>query len=127
MQCPVDNAPLIALEWDDLEVDYCTECAGLWLDAGELDLLLDAPDLARILSGDSVEVDPGPVKRLCPLCDARMTQHCPADATEVIYDTCPNGHGIWLDKGELAAVARASGSDEACGRVAAFLADLFGA
>jgi len=127
VQCPVDKEPLIALEWDELEVDYCTDCAGLWFDAGELELLLDAPDLAHLLSGESASVDPSAAKRLCPLCGARMTQHCPAGAPEVIYDTCPNGHGVWLDKGELAAIARASGSDEACGRVAAFLADLFGA
>jgi len=70
VQCPVDKEPLIALEWDELEVDYCTECGGLWFDAGELELLLDAPDLARLLSGESASVDPSAAKRLCPGCAA---------------------------------------------------------
>ncbi|MCL4278881.1 MAG: zf-TFIIB domain-containing protein, partial [Ignavibacteriaceae bacterium] len=42
MLCPVCNNPMIVLELEQVEVDYCTNCAGVWLDAGELELLLES-------------------------------------------------------------------------------------
>ena len=41
MKCPhcIDEE-LIAIETEQVEVDYCTECKGIWLDSGELELLL---------------------------------------------------------------------------------------
>ena len=45
MDCPVCKNAMIVLELDEVEVDYCTECEGIWLDAGELELLLG--DAAR--------------------------------------------------------------------------------
>ena len=39
MDCPVCSEPMIVLEYDRVEVDYCVSCQGLWLDAGELELL----------------------------------------------------------------------------------------
>ena len=37
MDCPVcKESAMITLELDDVEIDYCTQCEGIWLDAGEL-------------------------------------------------------------------------------------------
>jgi len=52
MDCPVCNNAMITLELDQVEIDHCTECGGIWLDAGELETLLgDArhryPDVAH--------------------------------------------------------------------------------
>ncbi len=44
MNCPVCKEPLIVLELEQIEVDYCTRCAGVWLDAGELELLLETDE-----------------------------------------------------------------------------------
>ena len=41
MKCPVCKEPTIVLELDEIEIDYCTSCGGIWLDAGELDLLIE--------------------------------------------------------------------------------------
>ena len=40
MQCPVDGATLLLSERQGVEIDYCPECRGVWLDRGELDKLL---------------------------------------------------------------------------------------
>ena len=40
MQCPIDQATLLITERRGIEVDYCPECRGVWLDRGELDKLL---------------------------------------------------------------------------------------
>lgn len=41
MFCPVCNNPMIVLEFEGVETDYCTDCEGIWLDSGELELFLD--------------------------------------------------------------------------------------
>jgi Zn-finger nucleic acid-binding protein len=40
---------MITLELADVEIDYCTDCGGIWLDAGELELLLGNPEQAEKL------------------------------------------------------------------------------
>lgn len=42
MKCPKCGADLAERELHQVKVDVCTECGGVWLDAGELDLVRDA-------------------------------------------------------------------------------------
>ena len=37
MQCPVDATTLLLSERQGVEIDYCPQCRGVWLDRGELD------------------------------------------------------------------------------------------
>ncbi len=37
MSCPKCGMELIALDYKGIEVDKCSECEGIWLDAGELE------------------------------------------------------------------------------------------
>jgi uncharacterized protein len=41
MQCPNDGAVLTMSERSGVEIDYCPQCRGVWLDRGELDKILD--------------------------------------------------------------------------------------
>jgi uncharacterized protein len=41
MKCPVDGAQLVMSERHGIEIDYCPECRGVWLDRGELDKILE--------------------------------------------------------------------------------------
>lgn len=42
MKCPVcKDVTLLMSEKKGIEVDYCPECRGIWLDRGELDKLLE--------------------------------------------------------------------------------------
>lgn len=40
MQCPNDQATLLMTERQGIEIDYCPQCRGVWLDRGELDKLI---------------------------------------------------------------------------------------
>jgi Zn-finger nucleic acid-binding protein len=40
MQCPVDGTTLLMSERSGIEIDYCPQCRGVWLDRGELDKLI---------------------------------------------------------------------------------------
>lgn len=41
MQCPVCNVNLQMTERQGIEIDYCPQCRGVWLDRGELDKLIE--------------------------------------------------------------------------------------
>lgn len=41
MQCPTDGATLVMSERSGIEIDYCPQCRGVWLDRGELDKIID--------------------------------------------------------------------------------------
>ncbi|UOW01035.1 zf-TFIIB domain-containing protein [Agrococcus sp. SCSIO52902] len=41
MQCPNDATTLVMSERSGIEIDYCPECRGIWLDRGELDKLIE--------------------------------------------------------------------------------------
>ena len=42
MQCPVcSNSQLVMSERQGIEIDYCPQCRGVWLDRGELDKIIE--------------------------------------------------------------------------------------
>ena len=41
MKCPVDDTTLQMAEREGVEIDYCPDCRGIWLDRGELDRILE--------------------------------------------------------------------------------------
>ena len=41
MKCPNDDTVLTMSERSGIEIDYCPECRGVWLDRGELDKILE--------------------------------------------------------------------------------------
>jgi Zn-finger nucleic acid-binding protein len=109
------------LAFAGLEVDICERCGGVWLDAGEL---------AAILTRGGASAD-DPILRslskaayrfggttLCPRCDAGMVE---VRVGDLVLDRCPEGHGAWLDRGELERLLR-----ESSGGSAAVLAEVLG-
>lgn len=41
MACPVDGNTLVMSERSGIEIDYCPQCRGVWLDRGELDKIIE--------------------------------------------------------------------------------------
>ena len=41
MSCPVCRVPLVMSERQGVEIDYCPQCRGVWLDRGELDKVIE--------------------------------------------------------------------------------------
>lgn len=41
MPCPVCNVPLVMSDRQGVEIDYCPQCRGVWLDRGELDKIIE--------------------------------------------------------------------------------------
>jgi Zn-finger nucleic acid-binding protein len=107
MKCPACQSALVVIEREEIEVDWCPSCHGLWFDEGELELLgekagriIDTEDLGR-LPGDSIEKG----QRRCPRCPRKMERVILAMGSEapVEVDRCRD-HGFWLDRGELSTI-----------------------
>jgi uncharacterized protein len=41
MKCPNCNVNLLMTDRNGIEIDYCPECRGVWLDRGELDKIIE--------------------------------------------------------------------------------------
>ena len=41
MACPVCRVPLAMSDRQGIEIDYCPQCRGVWLDRGELDKIVE--------------------------------------------------------------------------------------
>jgi Zn-finger nucleic acid-binding protein len=41
MKCPTCNVPLVMTDRSGVEIDYCPDCRGVWLDRGELDKIIE--------------------------------------------------------------------------------------
>jgi Zn-finger nucleic acid-binding protein len=106
MLCPVCKIPAIIVEYDQIELDYCPNCCGVWFDAGELELLLDAAGpggsgafLDTVLGSKAVGAKEK--KRRCPICNLKMKKSFVDGQNKMLVDICPDQHGIWFDGGEM--------------------------
>jgi Zn-finger nucleic acid-binding protein len=41
MNCPVDGSELRIADRSGVEIDYCPQCRGVWLDRGEMDKIIE--------------------------------------------------------------------------------------
>lgn len=41
MNCPICNVTLLLSEKQGVEIDYCPQCRGIWLDRGELEKIIE--------------------------------------------------------------------------------------
>ncbi|MHC4551440.1 MAG: zf-TFIIB domain-containing protein [Planctomycetota bacterium] len=126
MDCPVCRSAMIVLEIEEVEIDYCTDCAGIWLDAGELEVLLeDFDQAAKVLASfEQAESDEAP--RKCPICLKKMEKVLvgEADGKRELIDRCIKDHGLWFDGGELQQILK-MGQFDSEGRVQHILGELF--
>ncbi len=124
--CPVCGCDMAVLELHGTEIDYCFSCGGIWLDSGELEVLIgderksdEIVKLFKDVTSTSKEK-----KRPCPVCGKAMKKVEVKLENPVIIDKCPKEHGIWFDKDELYRIvnrADVSGND----KVVEFLKDMF--
>lgn len=127
MDCSVCQNAMITLELSDVEIDYCTDCGGIWLDAGELELLLGEREVARQLL-DSFQIEDKTVEkpRKCPICDKKMQKIIVGFSEPVLLiDKCRRGDGLWFDRGELKGIINRAQLDKD-NKIRKILAEMFG-
>jgi len=125
MNCPICKEPLVVLELEQIEVDYCTSCDGVWLDAGELELLLETDEERSRLINLFKEAEAVKEKSHdCPICGKHMLKFHIGEQEIVLVDKCKRNHGIWFDKGELKKVVE-FGSDNKQNKIVNLLTEMF--
>jgi len=97
---------MIVVEYKGIELDYCTDCHGVWFDSGELGLLLKSLGLEseRPLFSFMDRTGPGHGEKShkCPICQRKMRKVTLGEQPAIIVDACHRGDGLWFDGGELA-------------------------
>ena len=110
MKCPRDGSPLQEMRYEaHVDVDACTTCGGVWLDDGELEAIQESRerDHTKDLAGMPEMVGPVGVHGepgKCPKCDKTMEAREYAHCSRISIDVCVEGHGVWVDGGELKAL-----------------------
>lgn len=91
------------------EIDGCTHCGGVWIQASTLDAMIDeAAQLARdgVVEEKVVkrrlvtEIGTKVEYRRCPICNDLMARQNFQRVSGIILDSCPR-HGTFFDAGEL--------------------------
>lgn len=105
MQCPKCNNPMEIQTIENVEIDVCSNCAGVWFDQDELRKAKDQAepdanwmDFEIWKHEDRFKFSQRPVK--CPKCNVDMVI-INYDDTDVEIDYCPQCRGTWLDEGEF--------------------------
>ena len=114
MLCPAcEDVEMLVLEFELVEIDYCPECNGVWLDSGELELIGHKAGTLRgeLLSAKEKGKEAGE-RRRCPICRKALREVRTRTAPPIVLDRCPREHGLWFDRGELPAVVQAAGAEE---------------
>jgi Zn-finger nucleic acid-binding protein len=127
MDCPVCKSVMITLELAEAEVDYCTGCKGVWLDAGELEMLLDDDGKAKtLISSFAKDMSSVEKPKQCPICDKKMEKIIVGhEKPTLLIDRCSKGDGLWFDKGELNNIITKAELDEG-NKIKKVLAAMFG-
>jgi len=127
MDCPDCKNAMITLELEEVEIDYCTNCSGIWLDAGELELLLNEHDKAKgLLDSFRIDSESDEKIRKCPICDKKMQKIVIGSSKPVLLiDKCRRGDGLWFDKGELQDIFDRAELDKD-NKIQKLLSDIFG-
>lgn len=102
LKCPKCGHGMVEACHDDIVIERCTNCHGLWFDTDEADQLSKIEGAAALDTGDPVEgwkwdsveeVD-------CPHCGKRMEKTSVPDQKHIWYEIC-HEHGMFLDAGEF--------------------------
>jgi Zn-finger nucleic acid-binding protein len=117
---------MITLELADVEIDYCTDCGGIWLDAGELELLLgDAEQSEQLLNSFEIDSKCAEKRRKCPICLKKMQKIIVGTAKPaLLIDRCAKGDGLWFDKSEVQDILNRAKLDKDS-KIQKLLADIF--
>jgi Zn-finger nucleic acid-binding protein len=116
---------MVILELQQVEIDYCTFCQGIWLDSGELEPLLgDTQQANNLLQSFKVDETEREIRIKCPICNRKMLKIQAGQTKPIIIDKCRLDHGLWFDRGELQHII-ASGSISEDTKVLALLKDMF--
>ena len=103
MQCPKCPGEMQPLTFNDVEVDRCTKCYGLFFDHLEKEMLKKMEGSEELDVGDEFvgatynEILDVP----CPKCKTKMDHVVHTDPFEIKFECCSACKGVYFDAGEF--------------------------
>ena len=115
------------MEFKEVEIDCCTGCDGLWLDEGEMEIILgDGGKSRALIESFQKGGQTGETQRKCPICDRKMEKVTLGEGKPALMiDRCVRGDGLWFDKGELGNIIDKAKLDEG-EKIKRVLGEMFG-
>ncbi len=109
MECPKCSGEMVGVVVDDVTVDQCEGCGGMWFDLGEVASLDGRGALAALDTGDPRT---GRLMNLvtkidCPRCSIELVPLYDPRQPHIRYEACRKCHGAYFDAGEVADLADA--------------------
>jgi PAT family beta-lactamase induction signal transducer AmpG len=113
MRCPKCRSDMEQIMIDDVEVDRCSSCHGLWFDDGELSKLSNKKAAAVLDIGDvAIGKKQNEIEHYrCPRCAGPMNRLVDPSQTHIWFERCGSCRGSFFDAGELTDLATVSVSD----------------
>jgi len=92
-----------AIEFENVEVDRCKNCKGIWFDVGEEGLMLGADAAKAIDTGDpSIGREANKINNYrCPRCEGGMLRRVDPKQSQIRYEECTSCKGTFFDAGEF--------------------------
>ncbi|AKT39152.1 zf-TFIIB domain-containing protein [Chondromyces crocatus] len=102
MRCAKCDGTLQRVLVEDVELDQCNRCSGIWFDAGELRRIQDKRSIDKLRSLAGAQSADDERRGTCPRCKGVgwLVRVASWDA-DIHIDTCAVCGGQWLDAGEL--------------------------
>ena len=112
VECPLCTIKTDIIRLLGIELDYCSNCSGIWFDKGEVAKLQDAV-LDNSICGEmasALKVLPALNHDLdrrkyldCPVCCLPMSHKTYVEVSGIVLDRCAS-HGTWIEKEGLARI-----------------------
>lgn len=103
MQCPKCAQAMEKVTFQDVEIDRCINCGGMWFDMLELEELKKMDGSEQIDTGSNdIGKQYNEVDRIqCPVCHTPMLRMVDKEQHHIWYEGCATCYGVFLDAGEF--------------------------
>ena len=106
MICPRCEVPLVETRLEDLVLDKCERCGGVWIDVAEFDWvgIKSRDKVRRALTpqrGVEMSAANGEDRLVCPRCGKELLRVRSAEDTGLLVEACLSCYGQWVDGDEL--------------------------
>jgi Zn-finger nucleic acid-binding protein len=103
MECPKCDSEMEKVTFENIEVDRCTNCKGLWFD------MLEHEHLKAMEKSESIDVGEAAVGKEydkidrinCPVCGSGMIRMVDRKQAHIRYEACTSCYGVFFDAGEF--------------------------